>query len=131
MRQSFSRVSLQVRESDKIVVNNKDSRLLRGRVEGVSIQFLCDTGADSTVVSSKYFSKFPRIVKAMFQDSASRVGMPDGRNVVSKGPVLCDIEVNGRTVREVVYVADIGDQALLGWDAQLALGVKYSIGDVM
>jgi hypothetical protein len=75
---------------------------------------LCNTGADTRVVCTKYLNKLPRIVKAMFLDTASRIGMPDGRNVVSKGPVLCDNEVSGRTVREVVYVADIGDQGLLG-----------------
>ncbi len=120
----------EVEENAETDVKSRDMRLLKGSVEGVSVPFLCDTGADSTVLSSKYFARFPRVVKAMFQDSTGNIWMPDGRRVTTKGPVLCNIEVGGRVVKEIVYLADIGDQALLGWDAQLALGVQYSVAGI-
>ena len=56
--------------------------------------------------------------------------MPDGRQVICKGPILCNMEVGGKQINEIIYVADIEDYALLGWDAQLALGVQYTIAGI-
>ena len=118
----------QSRSNEKI--NRKEPQRLCGKVEGISIEFLCDTGAESTILSIRCFEKLPRDVKMRFQDCVSSVTMPDGRTVVSKGPVLCKIEVGNRRVYEVICVSDIEDYAILGWDAQLALGVQYSVASI-
>ena len=56
--------------------------------------------------------------------------MPDGRQVMCKGPILCSMKDGGKQINEVIYVADTEDYALLGWDAQLALGVQYTIAGI-
>ncbi len=104
--------------------------ILHGRLEGEKVQFLSDTGAEVTVISLKCYETLPREAKQRFQDCASSISMPNGQTVVSKGPVLCRIEVEDRKINEVVYAADIEDYALLGWDAQLALGVTYTVAGV-
>lgn len=45
-------------------------------------------------------------------------------------PVCEEIKVNGLKITEVVYVADITDDAILGWDAQVALGVRYEVAGI-
>jgi hypothetical protein len=89
-------------------------RKLKGKIEGVKVEFLCDTGADSTVLSIKCYETLPLHVKQRLQDSAGSVYMPDGRQVMCKGPVLCNMDIGGKQINEVIYVADIEDYALLG-----------------
>ena len=105
-------------------------RKLKGKIEGVKVEFLCDTGADSTVLSIKCYETLPLDVKRRLQDSAGSVYMPDGRQVMCKSPILCNMEVGGEQISEVIYVADIEDYALLGWDAQLALDIQYTIAGI-
>ena len=105
-------------------------RKLQGKIEGAKVEFFCDTGADSTVLSIKWYETLPLDVKRRLQDSAGSIYMPDGRQVMSKGPILCNMEVGGKQINEVIYVADIENYALLGWDVQLALGVKYTIAGI-
>ena len=100
------------------------------KIDGVAVEFLCDTGAESTILSRRCFDTLSRETQRKFQDCASTLTMPDGRETVSKGPVLCTMQVGDRTVCEVVFVAEIADYALLGWDAQLALGVRYDVAGV-
>ena len=103
---------------------------LTGKVENVSVEFLVDTGAESTVLSRRCFETLPRSIKAKFQDNTSSVYVADGTKVWSKGPVLCNIVVGERSIYDVVFVADIEDYALLGWDAQQALGVEFKVAGV-
>ena len=100
------------------------------KLDGIPVEFLCDTGAESTVLSKRCFETLSRDTQRRFQDCASTLTMPDGRESAAKGPVLCTMQVGDRQVCEVVFVADIADHALLGWDAQLALGVRYDVAGV-
>ena len=104
--------------------------MLTGKVENVIVEFLVDTGAESTVLSKRCFETLPRSIKAKFQDSTSSVYVADGTKVWSKGHVLCNIVVGGRSICDIVFVAEIEDYALLGWDAQQALGVEFKVAGV-
>ncbi len=103
---------------------------LCGTVEGVAIQFLADTGAESTILSRRSFESLPRAVRMKFQDNTGSVYSADGRRVPSKGPVVCELEIAGHRILDTIFVADIEDSALLGWEAQLALGVEYRVAGV-
>ena len=96
---------------------------LTGSVENVKVEFLVDTGAESTVLSKRCFETLPRNVRSKFQDSTSSIYVADGTRVWSKGPVLCNIVVGNCSIYDIVFVAEMEDYALLGWDAQQALGV--------
>jgi hypothetical protein len=104
---------------------------LKGKVEGVLVEFMCDTGAESTILSKQYLKRIPNELRQQFQDQAgAEMIMTNKESAPAYGPVLCTIECNGRKVLEPVYIADISDAALLGWDAQLALGAVYQIAGV-
>ena len=94
------------------------------------MQFLADTGAESTILSQKCYETLPKFVRQKFQDVTSNIFMADGSRVPTKGPVLCTIEVGNKKIVDAVFVAGIEDYALLGWEAQLALGVTYTIAGV-
>ncbi len=108
----------------------REPKRLAGKVCGIAVDMLCDTGAESTVLSQKYLHKLPCSVQKQFRDKVTRITMANGEAAIGYGPILSEIEVNGRTILEVVVIADIPDPALLGWDAQLAFGVRYEVGGV-
>ncbi len=99
------------------MTNGRSGPILKGTVEGVHVEFLADTGAESTILSQKCLASLPKEVRAKFQDSIGSVYAADGRRVPSKGPVLCQLEFGGRRILDAVYAADIQDTALLGWEA--------------
>ena len=56
--------------------------------------------------------------------------MEDGSRVPTKSPVLCTIEISSQKILAPVFVSNIENYALLGWETQLALGVTYTIAGV-
>ncbi len=104
--------------------------VITGKVEGVTMEFLADTGAEGTILSLRCLEQMPRDVRLKFLDSTGTIFMADGTKVQTRGPVLCQITIGSRTVLDAVFAADIEDHALLGWEAQLSLGVEYSIAGV-
>ena len=96
----------------------------------LTVQFLADTGTESTILSQKCYETLLKSVRQKFQDVISNIFMADGSRVRTKGPVLCVIEVGNQKIIDAVFVADMEDYALLGWEAQLALGVIYTIAGV-
>jgi hypothetical protein len=87
---------------------------------------MCDTGAESTILSKQFMQRLSRELRQQFQDYAeAEMIMINNERAPAYGPVLCTIECQGRRIVELVYIADISDAALLGWDAQVALGAVY------
>jgi hypothetical protein len=104
---------------------------LTGKVEGLDVEFMCDTGAESTILSKQFMQRLSRELRQQFQDCAgAEMIMTNSERAPAYGPVLCTIECQGRRIVEPVYIADISDAALLGWDAQVALGAVYQIAGV-
>lgn len=120
----------QPRTSVASVRQRKEPARLSGKICGVSVKMLCDSGAESTILSRRYFDKLPRSLREQFQDRVARITMANGDEAIGYGPVHGEIEVNGQKICEVVVIADIPDEAILGWDAQVAFGVRYEIGGV-
>ena len=65
---------------------------LTGRVAGVSVEFLCDTGAESSILSLQYLERLPRNVRMQFLDrTTAEIVMTNGHSAHAFGPVLCEI----------------------------------------
>ncbi len=92
---------------------------LKGMFAGVKIEFMCDTGAESSIISERYLEQLSREQRKQFQDRPAHLVLTNGQKTSAFGPVLCDFEVNGCKIKEVAYAADIEDDAILGWDAQI------------
>ena len=53
--------------------------------------------------------------------------MASGERVLAKGPVLCNITINGHTILESVCVMSTGPQALLSMPALVALDLELKV----
>ena len=73
-------------------------------LEGVKTTFLIDTGAEISIISEETLAKFPKTLRVAFQDRTQVLVMVSGERVLAKGPVLCNITVNGHTILEPVCV---------------------------
>ena len=103
---------------------------LDGTVSGVKVNMLVDTGADPTVISLETLAKLPRKQRMAFQDSTSRLQVADGTDLCARGPVLCEVQVNGRIVVDAVYAAPIKDEAILGLETLAAMGMQLSVAGI-
>ena len=103
---------------------------LDGTVAGVKVSMLVDTGADPTVISLETLAKLPRRQRMAFQDSSSKLQVADGTDLCAKGPVLCEVQVNGRIVVDAVYAAPIKDEAILGLETLAAMGMQLSVAGI-
>ena len=105
----------------------KNSLYMKGTIEGGAVKFLIDTGAENSVVSLKVLSKLSKEVRSKFQDTVSVLQLADGKELYAKGPVLCEIEVNGRRVLDVVYAAPVKDEAILGLATLMMLDCDITV----
>jgi hypothetical protein len=118
------RVSSLVKES------YRNGPKIAGSIEGVKVEFLADSGAEGTIISTRCLATMPIAMRTQFIDNFSSIFMADGTRVQTQGPVLCKIRIGSREIVEAVFAAEIEDFALLGWAAQLAFGVTYTISGI-
>ena len=112
------------------ITEHRKGPVLTSEVGNVTVEFLEDTGAESTVLGKRCFETLLHSIKAKFQDITSSVYVADGTKVWSKGPDLCNIVVRDHSICDIAFVAEIEDYALLGWDALQALGVEFKVAGV-
>ena len=63
------------------IAEHRKGPTLTGSVENVKVEFLVDTGAESTVLSKRCFETLPGNVRSKFLDSISSVYVADGTRV--------------------------------------------------
>ena len=100
---------------------------INGYFEGVKIKFLIDTGAEISIISEETLARFPKTLRVAFQDRTHILVMASGERVLAKGPVLCNITINGHTILEPVCVMSTGPQALLSMPALVALDLELRV----
>ena len=71
-------------------------------LECMKVQFLIDTGADTTIISVDTLARMTKALRTMFQDSTAALQVADGKSLQAKGPVLCNVTIRGRTVIDTV-----------------------------
>jgi hypothetical protein len=103
---------------------------LAGKVNGVSMSFLVDTGAEPTIVGFSVLQLFPKTTRNSFQNQTAQLQLADGQSLAALGPVMCQVTVGEKTVLDTIYVAAIEDEAILGLGTLNALGFQLSVADV-
>ena len=101
-----------------------------GFIEGKTVKFLLDTGAEVTAIGRGVLSTLPKTLRTAFQDRSSTLKMANGESVIAYGPVLCNISLLGKTVLEAVYVMSDTNEAILGMPALTALSLCITLAGV-
>ena len=105
----------------------QNQAFINGYLEGVKTKFLIDTGAEISIISEETLARFPKTLRFAFQDRTHTLVMASGERVLAKGPVLCNITVNGHTILEPVCAMSSGPQALLSMPALVALDLELTV----
>ena len=99
-------------------------------VEGIALEFLLDTEAESCIIAMKELKKMSRNVRTVFQDQCGTLTIASGQGVLAYRPVLRKITVAGRTILDTVYATDVTDRAMLGLQAMQQLGCRLTLTGV-
>ena len=108
------------------VLPRRSGLFITGRIEGQKVEFLVDTGAEPTILSTLLKRSLPKTLRSAFQDKSTRLQLADGQRLHAQGSVLCNVCVDDKTILEAVYAAPIEDEAILGLDTLRALGLNLS-----
>ena len=109
------------------IVEKGKSMYVNGSLEGVTVKFLVDTGAEATAINFDLLAKLPRVTRAAFNGKEGTLITASGERVPVRGPVPCKITVAGRTVLESVYATPFPEAAILGMPALAELGCNVTI----
>ena len=109
------------------IVEKGKSMYVNGSLEGVTVKFLVDTGAEATAINFDLLEKLPRVTRAAFNGKEGTLITASGERVPVRGPVPCKITVAGRTVLESVYATPFPEAAILGMPALAELGCNVTI----
>ncbi|KAH3733438.1 hypothetical protein DPMN_039865 [Dreissena polymorpha] len=88
---------------------------LRGSVEWVPIAFTADTGSSRTIIAHSVFSQIPEGKRPVLKWSASLMGA-GGSTICDQGTARLNLCLGNVELQCDAVVAEIGDQALLGYD---------------
>ncbi len=94
-------------------VTNVRSLYVKGKVEGLPVDLLIDTGADVTVISKTFLQKMPKWSGRKWE-KPHELHAVDGSVIKAWGPVITRIELCGRGIDSPVYTADVMDPVVLG-----------------
>ena len=112
-------------------VNDKQTKLSKPMVNvtinGVSMKFRVDTGADVTVISSGDYANL-RELELLHADKL--LSGPQNKHLKVLGKLLTKIEFGDKQTVQEVYVIDSLFQPLLGWPAIKALDVLSAVNSV-
>ena len=92
-----------------------DGVYVKGAVNGEPVVFTADTGASRTVVSSRIFQKIPAKDRPSIKGTVGLVGA-GGTTITERGKAVVDLTIGAVRVRKEVVIAEIEDEALLGYD---------------
>jgi transposase InsO family protein len=113
-----------------LVATGPKSLYVKGSLEGQSVRFLVDTGAEISGISYAMLARLPEVIRAAFQDQAYTVTTVSGERVSSKGPVMCNIMVGGRVVTDAVIAMQMEPDAILSLPTLAALGGQVTVAGV-
>ena len=85
-----------------------------GKVEGLPLQYLLDSGCSGNVMSRSLFNRLPGGIKAWLQPDNSQASMADGSGLLIYGVITLSCRVRTVQTRVTFKVANITDDAILG-----------------
>ena len=98
------------------MAGSMDLLYVPGSVQGVSTNFLYDTGASCTVISSKVWTQIPAKDRPCLEVSDRRLTTVDGQDIPVMGRCTLQLMVDGHPMNCEVHIAEIAGEAILGLD---------------
>lgn len=95
--------------------------IVRGRVQGIPVDFLVDTGASCSLISGAIFEGLPGLEEKK-SVMGRRFQLADGTPLKAYGACQVAISLGTETVQHTVIGADISDPGILGYDFLKAQG---------
>ena len=97
------------------------------KINGKSVDFKVDTGADVTIITEKEYEKFPHII---LLEPTTPLVMIDSTRLSSPGYFMAEMKKGDKTLKENVYVVKGAKKNLLGHRASEGLGIVKFMGAV-
>ena len=92
----------------------ESSYFLPGRVEGVPVQFLLDTGCNTNLMSKKVFDRLPERIRAGLEECDTHGIMADGTRLPFYGVLRVAGRLRDVKIEETFVVSRLGEDVILG-----------------
>ena len=118
-------------EENKITSLNAagQSLYIVGEICNMPTEFLIDTGAMFSVISSDIIVKLPYDIKEKFKQKSAVLTAVDGRELEAQGPVMLDLKIGDQSITTKVYATQCSDNAILGLNTLMQLNFIIKIGN--
>ena len=118
-------------EENKITSLNAagQSLYIVGEICNMPTEFLIDTGAMFSVISSDIIAKLPYDIKEKFKQKSAVLTAVDGRELEAQGPVMLDLKIGDQSITTKVYATQCSDNAILGLNTLMQLNFIIKIGN--
>ena len=97
-------------------LGNRKGYYCDGRINDQPMSFLCDTGANVSVLSSKWFESLSENEKPEITSVRSRLLTVTGEDIAFKGKATFHITLGSQTFNQEMLISDIVENAILGMD---------------
>ena len=87
-----------------------------GNIEGTSVRFLLDTGANVTIINLTVYYEIPESCRPSLEEVKTRMVLADGSSVPFLGRSIFKLTIDGRLLEQEIWVASIDLEGILGMD---------------
>ncbi len=91
-------------------------------IQGIRIKFLVDCGSDISIVKPAIFNLIPNDQRPAIYAAQDDVEMADGSKLPTNGIGLFTLNIENRTLQQNIWLSDIEEEGILGWDFLTAYG---------
>ena len=106
----------------------QSSYFLPGRIEGVPVQFLIDTGCNTNLLSKQVFDRLPERIRAGLEESDTHGVMADGTRLPFYGVLRVAGRLRDVKIEEAFVVSRLGEDVILGMPFLAAHQCTLSFG---
>ena len=94
----------------------KDGAYISGRVRGVDLSLLVDSGSSATIIKPSVYQKIPITSRPILETTSISMTTASGDKLECEGKGKFTLEINGKEIEYSIWVAEIEGDGILGYD---------------
>ena len=113
---STDNVDIGPKINSEILELKKDGAYVSGKIQGLNLSLLVDSGSSATIINPSVYQKIPITSRPRLETASTSMTTASGDKLKCEGKGKFTLEIDDRKIEHTVWVAEIEGNGILGYD---------------